>query len=140
MFKKEYNRFSTKQQAKILFLIIRAYMVDRTQEWFQLWKAHVSLKGQEISKKETEEDYKVWISNFFDLEYYYYRQMLMRAKKFNDFYLCLVASYASGDDYDRCFCLNNMTRLADDHNDWQLILRLSFPEDKSYVLAQKMIN
>ena len=140
MFKKEYNRFSAKQQARMLFLIIRAHLVDSAKEWFKLWSAHVSLKGKEVSRKETEEDYKVWVSNFFDLEYYYYRQIIIRSKKFNDFYLCLIAASTSGDEDDRCFCLNSMARLADDYREWQLISRLSFPEDNVHILAQRMID
>jgi hypothetical protein len=136
MFKKEYNPFSLREQWKLLRLVIKANVLDRSDYWFELWEYHIFLKSNSIEKDlyfKSEEDFKKWIDDFFNCEYYYYRQIVMRAKKFNDYYLYYLASFISGEETDSLYALGHMACSAKEYTEWVLASRLSFSEESIYI-------
>lgn len=135
----EYRRLSSYRQLKLFYFILRAYFWDNSKLWFELWDYHVVSMGLKRTAIEPKKKTIYWYCELFNLEYFYYRQIIIRAEKFNDFYLYFLASFISGEHNDRCYALRQMVRLANSRLEWVLIWRLSYPLGELNRSAEKKI-
>ncbi len=123
MFKKEYDCFSFREQFILFLLISLAYFLSTTKAWYSVWRYHTALKIPNSEKIKT--PFAVWMSNFSELENEYYGKMIRKAKTINDYYLCFVVAFLSGDQNDEYYILSRMLERAHGYDDLVLVFRLS---------------
>lgn len=131
-YKKGYRKLPSGKRLKLFWLILQAYVVDNSRSWFNLWNyQNVYILADIFPDFETEEAYKNWRQQLSELEYYYYRKILSRAKTYKSFHLVHTAALVSGTEEDRVHVRIQMAKLSRDQKDWIEVWKLFPPSKKA---------